>query len=91
LSTIPGAFTTEMIHYVDDCHETSPIVLALSNPTSKCEIHPQQAINACPGVFYGSGSPFPKSTMPDGSKLDTAQANNLYVFPGIGLGAYICK
>lgn len=38
-------------------------------------------------VLIGTGSPFPEAIMmDDGEILEVAQANNIFIFPGIGLG-----
>lgn len=92
LSTIFGSFTKELIETVTASAGQSPIVLALSNPTTKCECTNQDAYNWSEGkVLYASGSPMPQLNLKDGTQMDTAQCNNFYVFPGIGLGAYISK
>ena len=54
-----------------------PVILPLSNPTSRAEATPT-AIAAAAGdrALVATGSPFE----------GVAQANNVYVFPGVGLG-----
>ena len=72
-------------------YEKRPIVLALSNPTSKCECTPDDVAKATNGTgLVATGSPFPD--IPWGDRvLVTSQCNNLYVFPGVGLGALVAK
>ena len=54
-----------------------PLIFPLSNPTSKAECVPEQVLAWTNGrAILASGSPF----------HGTAQCNNLYVFPGVGLG-----
>ncbi|MCL6284947.1 NAD-dependent malic enzyme [Ruegeria sp. 2012CJ41-6] len=80
-----GLFTEEIIRTMaaDSDH---PIVLPLSNPTSRIEATPEQIIHWSDGkAIVATGSPFD----PVSYKGDThhiAQCNNSYIFPGMGLG-----
>lgn len=59
------------------CLGDRPLVLPLSNPTEKSECTPENARRVTRGAaLVASGSPFP----------GTSQCNNVYIFPGIGLG-----
>ncbi|KAK0720068.1 hypothetical protein B0H67DRAFT_175303 [Lasiosphaeris hirsuta] len=72
-----------------------PILFPLSNPLTKAECTFEQAINWTEGtVLFASGSPFANYTVKAGDHAVTYypnQGNNVYVFPGIGLGAILAK
>jgi len=72
-----------------------PILFPLSNPLTKAECTFEQAVNWTDGtVIFASGSPFSSFTIKDSDRDITYhpnQGNNVYVFPGIGLGAILAK
>jgi malic enzyme len=82
----PGAFTEPIItDMLAGC--ARPIVLALSNPTSKMEATPADLIRWTRGAaVVGTGSPF-EPVEHEGRTFVIGQGNNALVFPGIGLGA----
>jgi malate dehydrogenase (oxaloacetate-decarboxylating) len=68
-----------------------PVVLALSNPTAKSECTPEEVMKATGGRgLTATGSPFPPVKI-DGREIGIAQCNNLFIFPGMGLGALVAK
>ena len=68
-----------------------PIVFALSNPTSNSECTAKDVFSNTKGrAIFSSGSPF-KSIINGEKKFHTSQANNAYVFSGIGLGVLLSK
>ncbi len=86
----PGTFTQTVIERMTRIN-SKPVILALSNPTSRAECTAEQAYEWSGGkVIFASGSPFAPVTY-KGRMLHPAQGNNAYVFPGIGLGAVACR
>jgi malate dehydrogenase (oxaloacetate-decarboxylating)(NADP+) len=68
-----------------------PIVFPLSNPVSLSECTYNEALEWSQGtVIFASGSPFPDVKY-DGAHRYPGQGNNMYVFPGLGLGAILSR
>lgn len=68
-----------------------PIVLSLSNPTSRSECSMVDVIRATDGRgLFAFGSPFPDETW-NGRVYRASQCNNLYIFPGMGLGCLVSR
>ena len=89
-STHAGAFTEAIVKDMA-AHTDRPIIMPLSNPTSKCEALPEDLIAWTNGrVLTATGSPFPP-VVHDGRTYQIAQANNALVFPGLGLGVIVAK
>lgn len=85
-----GLFTQEVIESMCDNTER-PIILPLSNPTSRIEATPQEITNWSRGrAIIATGSPFAHTTF-EGQTFEISQCNNSYIFPGVGLGALIAR
>lgn len=82
----PGLFPEPVITALLD-NTDRPVVMPLSNPTSKIEAVPADIIQWTNGqALVATGSPF-EPVEHDGVTHHISQANNVYVFPGLGLGA----
>ena len=81
----PGLFSEEIIREMHS-HCARPIVMPLSNPTSRVEATPADILAWTDGAaLVATGSPFAPVTLHD-KTYPIAQCNNSYIFPGIGLG-----
>ncbi|KAA1469764.1 malate dehydrogenase [Dentipellis sp. KUC8613] len=90
LSTLRNAFTKEVVDAMM-AHNPRPILFPLSNPVALCEIDYEDAIEWTDGkVIFASGSPY-RSITRELQTFEPGQGNNMYVFPGIGLGSLLSK
>jgi malate dehydrogenase (oxaloacetate-decarboxylating)(NADP+) len=90
LSGQAGLFAEPVLAAMADVNP-QPIVFAMSNPTSQAECTPSQAMRATSGrAVFASGSPFGVVDW-DGRRRLVAQANNAYIFPGLGLAIVACR
>lgn len=81
----PGLFTEQIIKTMAQ-HYERPIVMPLSNPTSRVEAVPADIVQWTEGrALIATGSPFAPVNY-QGKLYHIAQCNNSYIFPGIGLG-----
>jgi len=91
VSGVPGLFTKEMVKDMAANHK-NPLIFPLSNPTNRAECTAEQAFEWSDGrAIFASGSPFDNVTLSDGKIGYVNQANNMYTFPGLGMGAVLCN
>jgi malate dehydrogenase (oxaloacetate-decarboxylating) len=89
-----GAFSEDVVRAMreglrdqgPDGRPARPVILPLSNPTSRCEATPADLLRWTDGeAIVGTGSPF-SAVEVDGKQIKIAQTNNSYIFPGMALG-----
>lgn len=95
LSTLGGVFTPQILQKMAEWN-THPIIFPLSNPSANSECDFEAAITNTDGrALFASGSPFQpfsfKNSVGETKTHYPGQGNNMYVFPGIGLGTILSK
>lgn len=85
-----GIFDQPVIEAMSRANDR-PVVFALSNPTSRSEATAEEVYRWSEGrAVFASGSPFDPVTV-NGKTLVPGQSNNVYIFPGMGLGVTACR
>jgi malate dehydrogenase (oxaloacetate-decarboxylating)(NADP+) len=87
VSTVGKLFSREIVEAMSR-HNARPIIFALSNPIEKHECLPADAYAWSKGkVVYAGGVQFPPVHL-GGQTFLPSQANNLYIFPAVGMAIY---
>ncbi|XP_004492704.1 NAD-dependent malic enzyme 59 kDa isoform, mitochondrial [Cicer arietinum] len=90
LSGVGGVFNEQVLKAMRESVSTKPAIFAMSNPTMNAECTPIDAFNhAGENIVFASGSPFENVDLGNGRVGHVNQANNMYLFPGIGLGSLL--
>jgi malate dehydrogenase (oxaloacetate-decarboxylating) len=89
-SAQPGVFDKAVVEPMLK-HTARPVIFPLSNPTSLSEAMPSDLVEwTNGGVLMATGSPF-DPVQHKGKEYRASQANNVYIFPGVGLGALVAE
>jgi malate dehydrogenase (oxaloacetate-decarboxylating) len=87
-STVHGAFDREVIEAMAASTQR-PLILPLSNPTSRMEAMPDDVLAWSDGkALVATGTPV-GPVEHNGTSYSIGQANNALVFPGLGLGVIV--
>ncbi|MBA0652642.1 hypothetical protein Goklo_019889, partial [Gossypium klotzschianum] len=90
LSGVGGVFNEEVLKALRESGSNRPAIFAMSNPTMNAECTAVEAFkHAGENIVFASGSPFENVQLGNGKVGYVNQANNMYLFPGIGLGALL--
>src|SRR5438270_4660172 len=90
VSTVGKLFSQEVVEAMSRLNER-PIIFALSNPITKHECLPEDAYAWSGGkAVYAGGVQFPPVHL-GGQTYLPSQANNLYIFPAVGMALYATK
>jgi malic enzyme len=86
----PGAFHEGIVESMLS-HTERPIILPFSNPTSLSEAAPADLLKWSNGqALVATGSPYDPVEL-NGKTYVIGQGNNVFIFPGLGLGALVAE
>ncbi|MGY4735337.1 malolactic enzyme [Weissella cibaria] len=90
-STNPGSFTKEVVEAMV-ANTDHPKIFPLSNPTKLHEAMPDDLIKWSDGkALVATGVPVDPVTASNGVTYEIGQANNMLVYPGLGLGTIVAR
>ncbi|XP_052485533.1 NAD-dependent malic enzyme 62 kDa isoform, mitochondrial [Gossypium raimondii] len=90
LSGVGGLFSKEVLEALKGSTSAKPAIFAMSNPTKNAECTPEEAFSIVgDNIIFASGSPFRDVDLGNGQIGHSNQGNNMYLFPGIGLGTLL--
>jgi len=86
----PGSFDQDVIRTMAEGVE-QPVIFAMSNPSSRVEATPEDILSWSDGrAIIATGSPFAPVSW-KGQPRPIGQANNVFIFPGMGMGAVVAE
>lgn len=89
-SSTPAAFDENVVKEMA-ARTRTPIIFPLSNPTSRSEATPADLLRWTGGrALVATGSPFEPVKIACATR-QIGQANNVFIFPGVGLGAVVAQ
>jgi len=90
LSTVKDAFDEAVVKRMAELNPR-PIIFPLSNPVRLSELEFKNAVEWTNGkVIFASGSPYDPVEY-ERKTYHAGQGNNMYIFPGLGLGSILAK
>jgi malate dehydrogenase (oxaloacetate-decarboxylating)(NADP+) len=94
VSACAGLFTEPLVRAVQRnaaMEGERGVIFPLSNPTPVAECTAEQAFEWTDDkCVFASGSPFPELEV-DGKMMTPSQCNNMFIFPGVGMGATVAR